>query len=72
MATVEKKYTGKDIEILEGLEAVRRRPSMYIGGVDSRGLHHLIWEIIDNSVDEHLAGHCDQILLQLHKDGASF
>ncbi len=72
MATAEKSYTGKDIEILEGLEAVRRRPSMYIGGVDSRGLHHLIWEIVDNSVDEHLAGHCDQILLQLHKDAASF
>lgn len=72
MATAEKSYTGKDIEILEGLEAVRRRPSMYIGGVDTRGLHHLIWEIVDNSVDEHLAGHCDQILLQLHKDGGSF
>src|SRR5690606_34485109 len=52
-------YTGKDIEVLEGLEHVRRRPSMYIGGVDARGLHHLIWEIVDNSVDEYLAGECD-------------
>lgn len=65
-------YTGKDIEVLEGLEAVRRRPSMYIGGVDSRGLHHLVWEIVDNSVDEYLAGHANQILVTLHKDGCSF
>ena len=57
----QKKYNSEDIEILEGLEAVRRRPAMYIGGVDARGLHHLIWEIVDNSVDEHLAGECDQI-----------
>ena len=65
-------YGAASITVLEGLEAVRVRPSMYIGGVDTRGLHHLIWEIVDNSVDEHLAGHCDQILLQLHKDGGSF
>ncbi len=64
-------YTGKDIEILEGLEHVRRRPSMYIGGVDARGLHHLIWEIVDNSVDEYLAGECDRITVTLHKDGCS-
>ncbi|MEZ6058018.1 MAG: DNA topoisomerase IV subunit B [Planctomycetaceae bacterium] len=64
-------YTGKDIEVLEGLEHVRRRPSMYIGGVDSRGLHHLIWEIVDNSVDEYLAGECDRIQVTLHKDGSS-
>jgi DNA gyrase/topoisomerase IV subunit B len=67
----QKKYTGADIEILEGLEAVRRRPAMYIGGVDARGLHHLIWEIVDNSVDEHLAGECDRIDVTLHKDGCS-
>ncbi|MFO0977667.1 MAG: DNA topoisomerase IV subunit B [Planctomycetaceae bacterium] len=64
-------YTGEDIEVLEGLEPVRRRPSMYIGGVDSRGLHHLLWEIVDNSVDEFLAGECDRITVTLHKDGAS-
>jgi len=64
-------YTGEDIEVLEGLEPVRRRPSMYIGGVDTRGLHHLLWEIVDNSVDEFLAGECDRIVVTLHKDGAS-
>ena len=64
-------YTGDDIEVLEGLEAVRRRPSMYIGGVDSRGLHHLLWEIVDNSVDEYLAGECTDIKVVLHKDGCS-
>lgn len=64
-------YTSNDIQVLEGLEHVRMRPSMYIGGVDSRGLHHLLWEIVDNSVDEHLAGHCTEITVTLHKDGAS-
>ena len=64
-------YTSKDIEVLEGLEHVRMRPSMYIGGTDSRGLHHLLWEILDNSVDEHLAGHCTEIIVTLHKDGSS-
>ncbi|SFI33826.1 DNA gyrase/topoisomerase IV subunit B [Planctomicrobium piriforme] len=64
-------YVADDIEVLEGLEHVRKRPSMYIGGVDTRGLHHLIWEIVDNSVDEYLAGHCDEISVQLHKDASS-
>jgi DNA gyrase/topoisomerase IV subunit B len=64
-------YVADDIEVLEGLEHVRKRPSMYIGGVDTRGLHHLIWEIVDNSVDEYLAGHCDKIAVTLHKDGCS-
>lgn len=64
-------YTGDDIEVLDGLQHVRTRPSMYIGGVDSRGLHHLVWEIVDNSVDEYLAGHCDMIKVTLHKDGSS-
>jgi DNA gyrase subunit B len=64
-------YSASDIEVLEGLEAVRRRPSMYIGGVDVRGLHHLLWEIVDNSVDEFLAGHADTIKVTLHKDAAS-
>jgi DNA gyrase subunit B len=64
-------YSASDIEVLEGLEAVRKRPSMYIGGVDVRGLHHLLWEIVDNSVDEYLAKECDRIVVTLHKDGCS-
>ncbi|MFQ5731639.1 MAG: type IIA DNA topoisomerase subunit B [Planctomycetaceae bacterium] len=64
-------YTGKDIEVLEGLEPVRRRPSMYIGGVDARGLHHLLWEVLDNAVDEYLAGAADRVSVTLHKDGGS-
>ena len=69
--TTRRRYTGEDIEVLEGLEPVRQRPSMYIGGVDSRGLHHLLWEVIDNSVDEYLAGEADRIQVTLHKDGSS-
>ena len=64
-------YTAKDILVLEGLEPVRRRPGMYIGGVDATGLHHLLWEIVDNSVDEAMNGHADRIAVTLHKDGAS-
>src|SRR5438477_8819733 len=63
-------YTTADsITVLEGLEPVRRRPSMYIGGVDARGLHHLVWEIIDNSVDEYLNGFGSEIHVTLHKSG---
>ena len=62
-------YSGKDIVILEGLEAVRKRPGMYIGSTGSRGLHHLIWEILDNAIDEHLAGCCSEIHITLQKDG---
>jgi DNA gyrase subunit B len=62
-------YTGKDIIVLEGLEPVRKRPSMYIGGVDAKGLHHLVWEIVDNAVDEYLNGHADAITVTLHKGG---
>jgi DNA topoisomerase IV B subunit len=66
---VAKTYTAKDITVLEGLEPVRKRPGMYIGSVDSAGLHHLVWEIVDNSVDEAMNGHCDRIDVTLHKDG---
>src|ERR1700758_2297438 len=62
-------YTAKDITVLEGLEPVRKRPSMYIGGVDSKGLHHLVWEIVDNAVDEYLNGYGDSITVILHKTG---
>ena len=62
-------YTAKDITVLEGLEPVRRRPSMYIGGVDGKGLHHLVWEIIDNAVDEYLNGYADSLTVTLHKAG---
>lgn len=62
-------YTGNQIVVLEGLEAVRKRPGMYIGSTGQRGLHHLIWEILDNGIDEHLAGFCTQIHITLQKDG---
>jgi DNA gyrase/topoisomerase IV subunit B len=65
------KYTGDDIQVLEGLEPVRKRPGMYIGGVGSAGLHHLVWEIFDNSVDEAMNGHASEISVTLHKDGQS-
>ena len=62
-------YTGSQIVVLEGLEAVRKRPGMYIGSTGSRGLHHLIWEILDNGIDEHLAGYWSEITITLQKDG---
>ncbi len=64
-------YTAEQIEVLGDLEAVRRRPGMYIGGVGVRGLHHLLWEIIDNSIDEALAGYCNRIIVILHEDGSA-
>ena len=64
------KYDDSSIEILEGLEAVRKRPGMYIGSVDSRGLHHLVWEIVDNAIDEAINGFGDEIIIELNKDGS--
>jgi DNA gyrase/topoisomerase IV subunit B len=62
-------YRTQDIQVLEGLEPVRKRPAMYIGGVDSKGLHHLVWEILDNAVDEYINGYADHIVVTLHKTG---
>ena len=64
-------YTAKDITVLEGLEPVRKRPGMYIGGVGSAGLHHLVWEILDNAVDEAMNGYASNIRVTLHDDGSS-
>ncbi|MQG60729.1 MAG: DNA topoisomerase IV subunit B, partial [SAR202 cluster bacterium] len=64
-----KSYSAKDIQVLEGLEAVRVRPGMYIGSTDQRGLHHLIYEILDNCVDEAMAGFCDTVTITISEEG---
>ena len=70
LRSVETSYTAKDLSVLEGLDAVRKRPGMYIGSTDGRGLMHCLWEIIDNAVDEALAGFCKKIIINLEKDGS--
>jgi DNA gyrase subunit B len=70
MTDQQKTYGAESITVLEGLEAVRVRPAMYIGDTDVRGLHHLIWEVVDNSVDEALAGHATTVLVNLREDGS--
>ena len=64
-------YQSKDIKVLEGLEAVRMRPGMYIGSTEVRGLHHMLWEIVDNAIDEAANGYADQVKITLHKDGGA-
>ena len=69
-STKDGEYSARDIQVLEGMEAVRKRPGMYIGSTDQRGLHHLIYEIVDNSVDEFMAGYCSEVKVEIRSDGS--